>query len=135
MSLPKWPDRRGQKVYRGRFHDGFWRSKMSDRDMAAVVRDASPDLVFVALPSPFKESFLSDHLLEMKAKLCVGVGGSFDVLAGVTSRAPAWMQKSGLEWLHRLAQEPRRMFKRYLVGNSLFIYHVVREVLKAKRDR
>jgi N-acetylglucosaminyldiphosphoundecaprenol N-acetyl-beta-D-mannosaminyltransferase len=62
----------------------------------------------------------------MGACLVVGVGGSFDVVAGVTRRAPVWAQRMGLEWLFRLLQEPRRMFMRYLVGNSLFIFDVIR---------
>ncbi|MDR7083180.1 N-acetylglucosaminyldiphosphoundecaprenol N-acetyl-beta-D-mannosaminyltransferase [Arthrobacter ginsengisoli] len=108
------------------FNDGFWRKHMSDDEMAASIRATNPDLVFVALPSPFKENFLRDNLDAMNARLCVGVGGTFDVMAGVTTRAPKWMQKMGLEWLHRLAQEPKRMFMRYLVGNSKFIYYVGR---------
>ena len=60
----------------------------------------------------------------------MGVGGSFDVVAGLVKRAPVWMQKMGLEWLFRLIQEPKRMWKRYLVGNSRFIYLVLKERLK-----
>lgn len=115
------------------FHDGFWRSRISDGEMATLIREAGPDLVFVALPSPFKENFLRDYLEVMNARLCVGVGGSFDVLAGVTTRAPIILQRMGLEWLFRLAQEPKRMFKRYLVGNSLFVFHVVKAYVHSKR--
>ncbi|WP_307030440.1 WecB/TagA/CpsF family glycosyltransferase [Arthrobacter globiformis] len=115
------------------FHDGFWRKDMSDEEMASIICDTQADLVFVALPSPFKENFLRDQLQRMNARLSIGVGGSFDVMAGVTSRAPKWMQTFGLEWLHRLLQEPRRMFMRYLVGNSRFIYYVVREFVTMKR--
>ena len=57
----------------------------------------------------------------------MGVGGSFDVVAGFVKRAPLWMQKAGLEWFYRLIQEPRRMWKRYLVGNSKFIYLILKE--------
>jgi N-acetylglucosaminyldiphosphoundecaprenol N-acetyl-beta-D-mannosaminyltransferase len=59
----------------------------------------------------------------------MGVGGSFDVVAGIVKRAPLWMQKAGLEWFYRFAQEPKRMWKRYLIGNSKFIYFVLREKL------
>lgn len=115
------------------FHDGFWRSQISDEQMAEKIREAAPDLVFVALPSPFKENFLRDYLEVMNARLCVGVGGSFDVLAGVTTRAPIFMQKLGLEWLFRLAQEPKRMFKRYLIGNSMFVFYVLRSYAQRVR--
>ena len=59
----------------------------------------------------------------------MGVGGTFDVFAGLVSRAPGWMQRAGLEWLFRLAQEPRRMWKRYLIGNSRFIALVARDLV------
>jgi N-acetylglucosaminyldiphosphoundecaprenol N-acetyl-beta-D-mannosaminyltransferase len=106
-------------------HDGYW---SSDQEASVVdsVRAAHPDLLFLAIPSPRKEQFLSEHLDDLGASLVVGVGGSFDVVAGVTRRAPLWAQKAGLEWLFRLLQEPRRMFKRYMVGNSLFIADVIR---------
>lgn len=114
------------------FHNGFWREHMSDEEMASKISDSDADLVFVALPSPFKENFLREQLQRMNARLAVGVGGSFDVIAGVTSRAPKWMQRWGLEWLHRLLQEPRRMFMRYLVGNSKFAFYVAREFIAMK---
>jgi N-acetylglucosaminyldiphosphoundecaprenol N-acetyl-beta-D-mannosaminyltransferase len=60
----------------------------------------------------------------------MGVGGSFDVIAGLVKRSPTWMQKSGLEWLWRLLQEPKRMWRRYLIGNSKFINLVVKEIIK-----
>ena len=63
----------------------------------------------------------------------MGVGGSFDVMAGKTERAPLWMQEMGLEWLYRLLQEPERMWKRYLIGNSKFILLVLKEKLRAKQ--
>jgi len=65
----------------------------------------------------------------------MGVGGTFDVLAGRVSRAPRWMQRSGLEWSYRLAQEPRRMWKRYLVGNTRFLSLVARELWKRHAHR
>ena len=60
----------------------------------------------------------------------MGVGGSFDVIAGLTKRAPLWMQNAGLEWFYRFSQEPKRMWKRYLVGNTAFVYLVVKEKFK-----
>ena len=63
---------------------------------------------------------------------CMGVGGSFDVIAGRTKRAPLWMQKSGLEWYYRFQQEPRRMFKRYLVGNIKFINSTMKDITEKR---
>lgn len=66
----------------------------------------------------------------MNVPFVMGVGGSFDVVAGFVKRAPAWMQKSGLEWLYRFIQEPKRMWKRYLIGNIKFILLILTELLK-----
>ncbi|MCK4605263.1 MAG: WecB/TagA/CpsF family glycosyltransferase, partial [Deltaproteobacteria bacterium] len=65
-------------------------------------------------------------------KFVMGVGGTFDVMAGITKRAPVWMQNAGLEWLYRVIQEPRRMWKRYLVTNSKFIWMLTREKMKGR---
>ena len=67
--------------------------------------------------------------------IVMGVGGSFDVITGLAKRAPKWMRNNGLEWLYRLIQEPRRMWKRYLIGNSIFICAVIKEVFKNKYQR
>ncbi|MFF3512487.1 WecB/TagA/CpsF family glycosyltransferase [Streptomyces sp. NPDC002573] len=100
--------------------DGYW-TEAEEPEVVAAVREARPDLLFLAVPSPRKEYFLARRQQELGCALVVGVGGSFDVVAGVRSRAPRWMQRTGLEWFHRLAQEPRRMFLRYAVGNTRFL--------------
>jgi N-acetylglucosaminyldiphosphoundecaprenol N-acetyl-beta-D-mannosaminyltransferase len=87
------------------------------------------------MPTPRKETFLDTHLDALGAAFVMGVGGTFDVVAGKTSRAPVWMQRTGMEWFHRLAQEPRRMFKRYLVGNSRFIWMVATDRVRAGMRR
>src|SRR3712207_9263322 len=87
----------------------------------------SPDLLLLALPTPRKEVFAHQHLADLGATFVLGVGGSFDVAAGLTKRAPRWMQQAGLEWFYRFLQEPGRMWKRYLVGNSRFMALVVKE--------
>ena len=103
--------------------DGYW---TDDDAVVDAVRDARPDYLFLAIPSPRKEFWLNDHLEALGVPFVMGVGGSFDVLAGKTSRAPRCVQKIGMEWAWRLCQEPRRMFKRYLVGNSRFVALVAR---------
>lgn len=95
-----------------------------DGAMADTIRESDARLLLVGISSPRKEFFLAKNLERMGPLLAVGVGGSFDVWAGKTKRAPVWMQKAGLEWFYRLAQEPRRMWKRYLVGNSRFMWLV-----------
>ena len=80
------------------------------------------NLLFVAMTSPKKEIFLNKYKTELKSiNLIMGVGGSFDVISGEVKRAPKFMQKVGLEWFYRFAQEPRRMWKRYLIGNIKFM--------------
>jgi len=86
----------------------------------------------VAMGSPQKEIFLSRYRSQMDVPFVMGVGGSFDVVAGKTRRAPRWMQRWGLEWLFRFFQEPKRMWKRYLIGNTTFISLVIRECVGAR---
>ena len=84
------------------------------------------------MPSPKKENFLAKWQDIMQVPVCHGVGGSFDVMAGVAKRAPRWMQNCGLEWIYRLAQEPRRMWKRYLVTNVVFTVLSIGAVIRAR---
>jgi N-acetylglucosaminyldiphosphoundecaprenol N-acetyl-beta-D-mannosaminyltransferase len=98
--------------------------------IAKQISDSNADILFVAMSSPKKEIFLNAYKDIIKTSFIMGVGGSFDVVAGLVKRAPKWMQDWGLEWLYRIMQEPRRMWKRYLFGNSAFIYLVFKEKLK-----
>lgn len=96
--------------------------------IAKQIADSGANLLFVAITSPIQEQFLIENKEVLKTvNFKMGVGGSFDVFAGKTKRAPVWMQNSGLEWFYRFLQEPKRMWKRYLVGNSKFIYLVFKE--------
>lgn len=99
------------------------------KSVCAEIRSARADILFVAMPSPRKEYWLADHGASLGVPFLMGVGGSIDVLAGVTRRAPRWMQRAGLEWLYRLIQEPRRLAGRYLTTNTRFTYLVARELL------
>jgi N-acetylglucosaminyldiphosphoundecaprenol N-acetyl-beta-D-mannosaminyltransferase len=98
-------------------HDGFWDD---DDDVIEHVRAARPHYLFLAIPSPRKEYWLRANLHRLDVPFVMGVGGSFDVVAGVTTRAPVFLQRIGMEWFWRFVQEPRRMWKRYLVGNAKF---------------
>jgi len=98
--------------------------------IAKQISDSNADILFVAMSSPKKEIFLNAYKDVIKTSFIMGVGGSFDVVAGLVKRAPRWMQDWGLEWLYRIIQEPRRMWKRYLFGNSAFIYLVFKEKFK-----
>ena len=106
----------------GRHHGYF----DDDAAVADDIRRSGARLLFVAISSPRKEFFLSRNLDRIGPLFAMGVGGSFDLLAGKTRRAPHWMQRAGLEWLFRLIQEPRRMWRRYLIGNARFLGYTLR---------
>ena len=99
--------------------DGYF-SAGEEEEVVAEIRSSGADCLFIAMPTPRKERFLHRHGRALGVPFVMGVGGSVDVLAGHVSRAPAWMQKSGLEWLHRLLQEPGKMFWRYASTNTAF---------------
>lgn len=107
-------------------HDGYFDEDGAEAVAAEITR-ARPDMLFVGISTPKKELFLEKWGPKLDVAVCHGVGGSFDVLAGKTSRAPERWQRWGIEWAWRLLQEPRRMWKRYLVTNSQFISLVARE--------
>lgn len=112
------------------YRNGYFK-KDEEQGIAQQISDSGAHMLFVAITSPIKENFLYTYKETLKnVNLIMGVGGSFDVIAGKTKRAPLWMQKIGMEWFYRFAQEPKRMWKRYLVGNSTFIYLVLKEKLK-----
>ena len=83
--------------------------------------ESGADMMFVAFSSPKKEYWVNKYINQLNIPFVMGVGGSFDIVAGVTVRAPEWWQKHGLEWLYRFIQEPRRMWKRYIIGNFKFV--------------
>jgi N-acetylglucosaminyldiphosphoundecaprenol N-acetyl-beta-D-mannosaminyltransferase len=108
------------------YRNGYFK-KTEERGIAQQIADSGANMLFVAITSPLKEKFLYENRdLLSKVNFTMGVGGSFDVVAGYVKRAPLWMQHNGLEWLYRVYQEPKRMFKRYLVGNWKFIVLVLR---------
>jgi N-acetylglucosaminyldiphosphoundecaprenol N-acetyl-beta-D-mannosaminyltransferase len=105
-------------------HNGYW---SHDDEVIEAVQRARPHFLFLAIPSPRKEYWLSQNLERLGVPFVMGVGGTFDVVAGKVRRAPRWMQRVGLEWAYRLMQEPRRMWRRYLRGNSAFLALTARE--------
>ncbi|MCK4881433.1 MAG: WecB/TagA/CpsF family glycosyltransferase [Candidatus Omnitrophica bacterium] len=92
----------------------------------------APDILWVGLGSPKQDYWMCEHRQKLNAPVIIGVGAAFDFIAGVKKQAPRWMQRSGLEWFFRLCSEPRRLWKRYLVGNTRFIYLLIKHVMKGK---
>ncbi|MCP4326684.1 MAG: WecB/TagA/CpsF family glycosyltransferase [Psychromonas sp.] len=109
------------------YNDGyFW-----DDEQAVVdkIKASGAKLLFVAITSPRKENFINKWQVQLGVDFVMGVGGTFDVVAGKVVRAPKWMQEAGLEWFYRTIQEPGRLWKRYLVTNSMFAWLLVKEKL------
>jgi N-acetylglucosaminyldiphosphoundecaprenol N-acetyl-beta-D-mannosaminyltransferase len=110
---------------------GFERREASLRPVLDKIARARPHLLFVGLGAPKQELLIHDHIRPLGVPLAIGIGGSFEILSGVLDRAPLWMQASGLEWAFRLWQEPRRLWKRYLIGNIEFLWLVAKWRLRA----
>jgi len=108
------------------FHNGYFNQE-NEIEIAEMIKASNADMLFLGIPSPKKELFIRNYLNFMDVPLCFGVGGVFDIKAGIFKRAPDWMQKVGMEWFYRFMQEPRRMWKRYLIGNTKFIWAVISE--------
>jgi N-acetylglucosaminyldiphosphoundecaprenol N-acetyl-beta-D-mannosaminyltransferase len=115
------------------YRNGYWKGELEEAQVVEQIRDARPDLLFVAISSPKKEQFLGRYQAEMKIPFAMGVGGTFDVAIGHVKRAPVWMQKSGLEWFYRFLQEPRRMFRRYFIEDMAFLRLFIKEALSGRR--
>jgi N-acetylglucosaminyldiphosphoundecaprenol N-acetyl-beta-D-mannosaminyltransferase len=114
--------------------DGYFSSDEAAH-RAARIAASHADILFVGMGVPRQERFLDEYWNQLGVSFAVGVGGSFDVLAGVRSRAPEWMQKIGMEWFFRLVQEPRRLFARYLVTNAQFMFLMSKHLLSGRGRR
>lgn len=116
---------------------GFRNGYFDESDVPRIVADiaaSGADMLFLGFSSPRKEYWAHEHLEELGVPFVMGVGGSFDVVAGVTSRAPKWMQDHGLEWLYRFVQEPGRLWRRYIVGNVSFVRYVCKCKNQSKKE-
>lgn len=109
-----------------------------DASLEAVLNEiaaAKAHILFVGLGAPKQELFIDKHVRTTRVPLAIGIGGSFELLSGRLQRAPLWMQSSGLEWAFRLLQEPARLWRRYLIGNAEFIWHIGRAKLATITQR
>ena len=107
-------------------HHGYFDGH--DEEVVAQIREARPDCLFLAMPSPRKERFMARWRNELGVPYIQGIGGTLDVVAGKVTRAPRLVQSLGFEWAYRLVQEPRRMWKRYLSTNAAFAGLLVRQI-------
>lgn len=109
--------------------DGYF-SPESEPEVIAAINQSGADILLTAFGAPRQELWLARHQGELRPRVIMGVGGLFDFYSGNIPRAPIWMRELGLEWTWRLMQEPGRMWRRYLIGNPLFLYRIYRQKLK-----
>ena len=112
-------------------HHGFFDHETESDSVIQKINEHKPNVVLVAFGAPFQEKWIFEHKDKIDSNLLVGVGGLFDFYSGDKKRAPMWMRKSGMEWLYRLYLEPSRLWRRYIIGNPLFVFRV----FKWKRAR
>jgi N-acetylglucosaminyldiphosphoundecaprenol N-acetyl-beta-D-mannosaminyltransferase len=111
------------------YRNGYWKEE-EEAIVVERIRESSPDILFVAISSPKKEEFLAKYQSRMGVPFAMGVGGTFDVVAGKTRRAPGWMRRVGLEWFYRFLQEPQRMFARYFIHDMYFFWLLAVEMVR-----
>ncbi len=115
------------------YADGYFSSNDA-ATKADKVRQSGASILLVGMGVPRQESFIEEQWERLGVGMAIGVGGSFDVLAGLRRRAPNWVQRLGLEWTYRMLQEPRRLFKRYLITNLQFIRCLFAEFVRQKSN-
>lgn len=114
--------------------DGFF-TAAETAERVKNIRDSGAKILFVGMGVPRQEKFIMDNWEDLGVNVAVGIGGSFEVLAERKQRAPGWVQKAGMEWAFRLVQEPRRLWRRYLVTNSRFLLTAVRDLATTQRGQ
>ncbi len=102
-----------------------------ERDLIRSVRELRPDFFWVGLSTPKQERFMAEYIDKLDTKVMLGVGAAFDILSGRVKDAPNWIKTCGLQWLHRLNQEPRRLWRRYLINNPKFVYMLLRDTAQS----
>lgn len=108
-------------------------TEQEDSEIIAQIHATTPDIVWVGLSTPKQERWMYEHRLTLQVPVAVGVGAAFDLNSGRIKQAPRWMRENGLEWSYRLVQEPRRLWRRYIVYGSQFLYSVAAELLSLRQ--
>lgn len=104
-----------------------------ERELVALMHAGKPDIMWVGLSTPKQERFMAEYLPKLDTTLMFGVGAAFDIHSGRVRQAPRWIQRSGFEWLYRMCCEPRRLGRRYLVNNPLFLWRIAGQLLGLKK--
>ncbi len=126
----RFPELQISGVYSPPFRD---LTPQEDAEIINKINKSRPDIVWVGLGAPKQERWMAAHVGKINAPVMIGVGAAFDFHAGLKKQAPPWIQRSGLEWLFRLLSEPRRLWKRYLINNPLFIWLILGQLLGLRR--
>jgi N-acetylglucosaminyldiphosphoundecaprenol N-acetyl-beta-D-mannosaminyltransferase len=113
----------------------FFNSFMENKKIEAMIREARPDILFVGLGAPKQEKWIHRHKHKLQVPVSIGIGASFEYVAGLTARAPRWMQRAGLEWLYRIVENPGRYWKRYIVEDAVFFPLVFAQWLKTRMQK
>jgi N-acetylglucosaminyldiphosphoundecaprenol N-acetyl-beta-D-mannosaminyltransferase len=108
---------------------GFEKNEVEVENIIRMINKACPDILFVGLGSPKQEKFIFRFKDRLKVPVSIGIGVSFEFIAGMVKRAPVWMQYAGLEWFWRLLMEPKRLWKRYLIDNPVFFLLILKQKL------
>ncbi len=103
------------------------------KELQAIVAAARPDIMWIGLSTPKQERFMSATLASLEVPVMIGIGAAFDLVSGKVRQSPRWIQRSGFEWLYRLVQEPKRLWKRYLKNNPLFVVRIVLQLSGLRR--
>ncbi|WP_200388089.1 WecB/TagA/CpsF family glycosyltransferase [Thiocapsa imhoffii] len=114
-----------------------FRPLSSEEQEAALrrIQGAQADIIWIGLGAPKQELWMSEHANQLKPAILFGVGAAFDFHAGTSTRAPDWMRRAGLEWLHRLTQEPKRLWRRYALSNSFFLFYVFKDLITQRAQK
>jgi N-acetylglucosaminyldiphosphoundecaprenol N-acetyl-beta-D-mannosaminyltransferase len=112
---------------------GFERSESESARIDAALTSARPDILLIGLGSPKQEKWADRNAARLGIPVAMGVGISFEYTAGMVQRAPVWMQRVGLEWMFRLAMEPARLWRRYLLNDPKFFWYVLRQWVRGPK--
>ncbi len=129
----KYPNIQIGPVYSPPFADKF--SDEENNKMIQLINEYKPNILWVSLTAPKQDYWIYEHFEKLNVNIVIGVGGAFEVTAGLITRAPRWMQHAGLEWLHRFFSEPKRMFKRYFIEAPAFVPIIIKQKLFDKKQK
>lgn len=107
-------------------------NKREEEELREKIGCLKPDLFWVGLSTPKQERFMAEYIKKLDTKVMLGVGAAFDIHAGRTKDAPNWIKKIGMQWLHRLYQEPTRLWRRYLYNNPVFVCKFIKQLITGK---